>query len=351
MQMITGSRAAPAAIGEKPATTCSETTSRKKTPRQRRVHGERHHVGGREQAGRRRPRAAASGAALRRSATTKATRPRTPTSNGAQTLAAAGPASGQAISPKVRPARPAAASTAPGTSRPGAASGSRALGHVPEGDEHDDGASGRFSRNTQRQPGALHQPARRRRGRSPPRGRRSPLHAPIARARSSGRNDAWMMARLPGVSSAPPTPCRARASDEHEQVRGEPAQQGRQREPHHADEEDPAAAEQVAERAAEQDQRGEGEGVAVDGPLQAVQRGVQVPADRRECHVDDGPVEHRHARAEDGRQQNCPRPRRPVDERVGHGALTGTRRAARSYASRVRPTTSSHPTAGGTRRL
>jgi len=31
--------------------------------------------------------------------------------------------------------------------------------------------------------------------------------APIARARSPGANDASRMARLPGVSSAPPMPC------------------------------------------------------------------------------------------------------------------------------------------------
>ena len=40
----------------------------------------------------------------------------------------------------------------------------------------------------------------------------SPDHAPIARARSCGANEAWIIARLPGVSSAPPTPCSARAA-------------------------------------------------------------------------------------------------------------------------------------------
>ena len=39
----------------------------------------------------------------------------------------------------------------------------------------------------------------------------SPDQAPMARARSSGRNVASRMARLPGVSSAPPTPCTTRA--------------------------------------------------------------------------------------------------------------------------------------------
>ena len=38
----------------------------------------------------------------------------------------------------------------------------------------------------------------------------SPDQAPMARARSPGRNDACRIARLPGVNSAPPTPCNAR---------------------------------------------------------------------------------------------------------------------------------------------
>ena len=40
----------------------------------------------------------------------------------------------------------------------------------------------------------------------------SPDQAPIARARSFGPKEAWIIARLPGVSSAPPTPCSARAA-------------------------------------------------------------------------------------------------------------------------------------------
>ena len=40
----------------------------------------------------------------------------------------------------------------------------------------------------------------------------SPDHAPMAAGRSCSANEACRMARLPGVSSAPPTPCRARAA-------------------------------------------------------------------------------------------------------------------------------------------
>jgi hypothetical protein len=40
----------------------------------------------------------------------------------------------------------------------------------------------------------------------------SPDHAPIALARSARTNDASRIASAPGVSSAPPTPCRTRAA-------------------------------------------------------------------------------------------------------------------------------------------
>ena len=40
----------------------------------------------------------------------------------------------------------------------------------------------------------------------------SPDHAPIAGDRSSGAKTPWIMARLPGVSSPPPTPCSTRAT-------------------------------------------------------------------------------------------------------------------------------------------
>ena len=72
-------------------------------------------------------------------------------------------------------------------------------------------ASGRLMKNTSRQDTALiSQPPTN--GpiavATPP----SPDHAPIAAPRSSSAKDACKMARLPGVSSAPPTPCRARAA-------------------------------------------------------------------------------------------------------------------------------------------
>ena len=72
-------------------------------------------------------------------------------------------------------------------------------------------ASGRLMKNTSRQDTAAisHPP---RNGpiavATPPR----PDHAPMAAIRSSSAKEACRMARLPGVSSAPPTPCKARAA-------------------------------------------------------------------------------------------------------------------------------------------
>lgn len=72
-------------------------------------------------------------------------------------------------------------------------------------------ASGMFSRKTQRQPGpSTSQPPRN--GPTAPPMPPKPDHRPTAFARSSGWKEAWMSAREPGVSSAPPMPCRARAA-------------------------------------------------------------------------------------------------------------------------------------------
>ena len=72
-------------------------------------------------------------------------------------------------------------------------------------------ASGRFTRNTSRQDqtSTSHPPTS---GPIAPAIPPNPDHAPIARGRSSRVNDAEMIARLPGVSSAPPMPWSARAA-------------------------------------------------------------------------------------------------------------------------------------------
>jgi len=72
-------------------------------------------------------------------------------------------------------------------------------------------AKGTLSRNTSRQLTAstITPP---RNGPTRPEMPASDDQRPIARARSWCRNEDWMSARLPGVSSAPPMPCSARAA-------------------------------------------------------------------------------------------------------------------------------------------
>ena len=85
-------------------------------------------------------------------------------------------------------------------------------------------------------------------------------------------------------------------------------------EEHHADDEYPASPVPVAERAPEQDHRGERQQVAVEDPLQRRRGGMEVTADVRQRDVDHRAVQERHAGAEHGDRQN-PSPRLAL---VGH---------------------------------
>ena len=113
----------------------------------------------------------------------------------------------------------------------------------------------------------------------------SPDQAPIARARSAGRKLASMIARLPGVSSAPPIPWISRATIRNSTL-GATAQSseasGEEPDPGLEDLPPP---EPVPEAPPEQDQRGERQHIAVQDPLQGAGRGVQVLADLRQRHV------------------------------------------------------------------
>ena len=98
--------------------------------------------------------------------------------------------------------------------------------------------------------------------------------------------------------------------DQHLGGRRDAAQERCEREPDRPDHEDPASTEPVAERAAEQDEAGEREQVAVGDPLQLGQRRVEVLTDGVQGHVHDGAVQHRHARPENGREHDRPPGRR-----------------------------------------
>ena len=105
----------------------------------------------------------------------------------------------------------------------------------------------------------------------------------------------------------------------HEQRPGDPLQgagadqeldRGRERaedrgdaEGDQAGDEDPPPPELVAERAADQEQRDQGQHVGLDHPLLAGQPRVEPVGDRRQRHVDHGRVEEDDGRAEDRREQ------------------------------------------------
>src|SRR6516164_4541316 len=134
-----------------------------------------------------------------------------PTASGTSTATEPQPYEDAAISPYVIPASAPLMQAAPRTSSRGTGPGALVSGTCQVLMATTATAIGRLMKNTSRQDTALisHPP---RNGpmavATPPK----PDHAPIAAERSSWAKDACNMDRLPGVSSAPPTPCRARAA-------------------------------------------------------------------------------------------------------------------------------------------
>ena len=150
------------------------------------------------------------GCRLRRSFTTNATKLTTPTTSDPHTLTAPQPSSPAAMSPQLTPPSASAISAAPTPSMRGSASGSSVSGTCRAATTTTNTASGRLMRKIHRHEAAsTSQPPRK--GPMADATPLSPDHAPMARDRSSGRKLASRMARLAGVSSAPPTPCTSRA--------------------------------------------------------------------------------------------------------------------------------------------
>jgi len=89
-------------------------------------------------------------------------------------------------------------------------------------------------------------------------------------------------------------------------VGGHAADQGRAGKPENADHEQSPAAVAITERAAEQQQPGQGERIGVHDPLKAREADAEVLADGGERDIDDRRVEHHEARAEHRDQQDPP---------------------------------------------
>ena len=231
------------------------------------------------------------------------------------------PSSPAAVSAQVRAPRPATASTVPGTSRWWLACGSRDSGHVPQRHDHDHHGE-RDVDEEHRAPGPLDQEAAEERA-------DRPGDAAQARPGADGRGAVAAVERRRDQRQAARGQQRAADAlqrapgDEELHRRREPAERRGHREPHDADDEDPAAAEAVAERAAEQDQPGEGERVAVDRPLQRREARVELGADALERDVDHRRVEQGQPRPEHGRQQDPAAPGAAHPDGVGAAGGVG----------------------------
>jgi hypothetical protein len=194
-----------------------------------------------------------------------------PAISGTNTAGLDQPSRGCSISANTEPAEAPAHSSAPGTStrRPPAARGAAWDRHQDQ--RHAGGASGMLIRKIHRQEAIASSSPPDQRPEHP--GDRAPRRpAADRRPRSDSENVFTITASELGTSSAPATPCSARAAPARRST-GDSAQAERgDAEAPHAEREDPPLAIQVPERASHQDQRAERQQIAVHDPLLRGQR-------------------------------------------------------------------------------
>ena len=112
-----------------------------------------------------------------------------------------------------------------------------------------------------------------------------------------------MSASALGVSSAPNAPCSARPATRNSMLGATAHSTETSPKPRDAEREHAPLAEDVAERAADQDQRAERQQVGVRDPLLAGEAAAEVVADRGQRDVDRRRVEARDERSHDRREQ------------------------------------------------
>ena len=140
-----------------------------------------------------------------------------------------------------------------------------------------------------------------------PRRCRAPRHRRRRRGRARHRYRSCRGSPAPAATSnAAPTPCVMRASDEPSGIRCNAACERSQREDRNATAEYTAASVQVAQPAADDQQRRVRKTIAGDEPFDGRGLGVQVALDRRDCHVDDEEIERDHECAGEDHRQGQP---------------------------------------------
>ena len=130
------------------------------------------------------------------------------------------------------------------------------------------------------------------------------VHAPIAAPRSSPLKVVAITARPAGVRIAPVAPCRPAREDQGRAVGRRGAEDRGEPERRDSDQEEPPGAEEVAERAADEQQRAEGEEVGVDHPLLERETAAEVVLDGRQRHVHDRGVDEHDHRTEDASHED-----------------------------------------------
>ena len=96
------------------------------------------------------------------------------------------------------------------------------------------------------------------------------------------------------------------AGDEHLLTGRDPAEHRGESEPDRANDEHVPPAEAIAERAADEVERCQRQGVREDDPLLTSEADAEIAFDRRQRDIDDGGVHERHRGARDGRKENEP---------------------------------------------
>ena len=269
---------------------------------QPRVGGERGQVGDPEVADPEEAERRIIGCRARASRTTKSAKQTTPTTIGSQTIGSPQPWAGCSIRAKIGPPSPIAESAIPSQSIPRKASSSRLSSHRVQG-EADRGRDQRDVDPEDRPPGADPDQGAAA-GRSehrgdPGPGGPGPDRLAARRAVEGGGDDR----QRAGHEQRPGDPLQDAGADQELGAGSDRAERRGRAEGDQPDHEHPAAAELVAEAAADQEQGDERQRVRLDHPLLAGEADVEAVADRRQGDVDDGAVEEDDRRAEDRRDQ------------------------------------------------
>ncbi len=228
-----------------------------------------------------------------------------PAINGTSTAGLDQPSRGCSISANTGPPSPAAHSARPGhvdRGAPAPRAGLAARDH--QQDQRDAADHERDVDQEDPTPGGR-SPAARRRPADPSTPAIAPhaVQLPIASPRSASGKVLTITASELGTSSAPATPCIARAATSTP-IDGASAQASdADAEARNTEREYPPLAEQVPERPPDQDQRAERQQVAVDDPLLRRQAAAERALDRRQRDVHHRAVEQHDARAHDAGDQ------------------------------------------------